>query len=133
MTTSSVPAGLLRRAGLPAADAEDWAAAAPQQRGSLPAAAAATSLFLVRGQALGGRLPALAVGTAAERAAREVITGALNEARESFLRSHAAGLYDELTGCRTRPLRLDELSYQAAAQVPGLVPAAAELAAERAR
>jgi enoyl-CoA hydratase/carnithine racemase len=44
-----------------------------------------------------------------------------------------AGLYDELTDARTRSVRLDELVYAAAERVPGLVPARAELDAERER
>src|ERR1700679_2340780 len=44
-----------------------------------------------------------------------------------------AGLYDELTDARTRAVRLDELVYAAAERVPGLVPARAELEAERER
>ena len=46
---------------------------------------------------------------------------------------HADALYDALTGGYTRSLRLAELLTAAAARVPGLVPAAADLAAERAR
>jgi thioesterase DpgC len=68
-----------------------------------------------------------------QRAARETIATAMNEARDSFLRTHAGGLYDALTNGYTRPLRLEELLSEAAAAVPGLVPTVAELDAERAR
>ena len=44
-----------------------------------------------------------------------------------------AALYDELTDRMTRSMRLDELVYAAAERVPGLVPTAAEMDAERAR
>ena len=44
-----------------------------------------------------------------------------------------AGLYDELTDRMTHSVALDELMYAAAERVPGLVPARAELDAERAR
>ena len=134
MATALIPAEVLERAGLSAADAGDWAAAAPgPHHGSFTAAASAISLFLTRGQALLGRLPAPTACTADEHAAREAIAGVMNGARESFLRSHAAGLYDALTGRCSRSLRLDEFVYEAAAQVPGLVPSSAELTAERAR
>ena len=42
-------------------------------------------------------------------------------------------LYNELTDKCTRPVRLDELVYEAAERVPGLVPTRAEMEPERAR
>src|ERR1700760_1788513 len=42
-------------------------------------------------------------------------------------------LYDELTDDCTRPLRLDDLLYEAAERVPGLVPTRAEVDVERGR
>ena len=133
MTTAHLPAEVLIRAGLPAADAANWAVSAPGPQESFPAAAAAVSAFLGRGQALIRRLPAPEGCTADERAARESIGAVMNAAREQFLRFHTAALYDALTGGRTRPLRLGDLVGEAAVLVPGLVPSAAEMAAERAR
>ena len=46
---------------------------------------------------------------------------------------HAEALYDELTDGCTKPIRLEELVYDAAELVPGLVPTRAEMDAERAR
>jgi len=40
-------------------------------------------------------------------------------------------LYDELTDSCTRPVRLDDLLYEAAERVPGLVPTRAEMESER--
>src|SRR3954451_22431973 len=54
-----------------------------------------------------------------------------DETRERYLREHAEALYWELAG--GGPLRVEELLARAAEHVPGLVPAAAELAAERER
>ena len=122
MTAAHVPAELLSRAGLSAAEVEDWAASAPGPQGSFPAAADAVSVFLGRGQALSSRLPAPAGRTADERAAHEAIGAVMNGAREHFLRAHTAALYDALTAARTRPLRLGELVGEAATLVPGLVP-----------
>lgn len=133
MTTARLPAGVLARAGLPAAEVEDWSASAPGPRDSFPAAAEAVSVFLGRGQALTRRLPAPAACTADERTAREAIGRVMNGARGHFLRSHTAALYDALTAGRTRPLRLGELVVDAAGLVPGLVPSPAEMNAERAR
>ena len=133
MTAAHVPAELLSRAGFSAAEVEDWAASGPPLEGSFTAAAAAVSVFLGRGQALSRRLPAPAAGTADERAAREAIGAVMNGAREQFLRSHTADLYDALTAGRTRSLRLGELVGEAATLVPGLAPSPAEMDAERAR
>jgi thioesterase DpgC len=133
MTTAHLPEGLLARAGLAASDGADWAAAAPGPGGSFPAAADAVSGFLARGQALARRLPGPDRGTPDEQAARQAITGIMNDARDTFLRSHAADLYDALTGHCTRSLRVEELVYEAAAAVPGLAPTRAEMDAERGR
>ena len=43
----------------------------------------------------------------------------------------APQLYDELTDNCTRPMRLDDLLYEAAERVPGLVPTRSEIEAER--
>ncbi len=57
----------------------------------------------------------------------------MHGARDSFLRWHAAELYDAVTGGCSRSLRLDEFVYEAAVRVPGLVPTSAEMDAERTR
>jgi (3,5-dihydroxyphenyl)acetyl-CoA 1,2-dioxygenase len=133
MTMAPFPAEVFEHAGLPAAEAQDWAASAPGPLGSFEASADALSVFLGRGQALVRPLPGPAHGTTGERAAREAIAGLMDGARESFLRSHAAGLYDALTARRTRSLRLEELLGAAAVRVPWLVPTSAQMDAERAR
>jgi len=133
VTTTPVPDELLGRAGLPAAEATAWIAAVPDPRGPLDTAAAALSQFLAAGQSLSRRLPDRARRSAAEQAARDVLVTAMDGARDSFLRVHAAALYDVLTGGRTRSLRLAELLAATATRVPGLVPDAADLAAERSR
>jgi (3,5-dihydroxyphenyl)acetyl-CoA 1,2-dioxygenase len=134
MTTIPFSPGLLEQAGLPASEVADWAAAAPQPGGGpFQSAAVAASAFLTRGQGLAARLPEPARATPQERAARQAIAGIMNGARDTFLRSHAADLYDQLTGHCTRPLRVEQLVYDAAAAVSGLAPTPAEMAAERAR
>jgi len=134
MTTAQFPAEVLERAGLPATEAGDWAASAPgPDAGPFEAAAEAVTVFLARGQGFIQRLPAAARGTPGELAARAALAAMMDQARESFLRSHAAGLYDTLTGGCTRSLRVEELLAAAAVRVPGLVPTSAQLEAERAR
>jgi thioesterase DpgC len=58
---------------------------------------------------------------------------AARQIRCDFLDVHAEAVYDELTGGRTRSLRLAELCEAAAEAFPGLVPSAGLLAAERAQ
>ncbi|MGW4831136.1 (3,5-dihydroxyphenyl)acetyl-CoA 1,2-dioxygenase DpgC [Amycolatopsis japonica] len=53
--------------------------------------------------------------------------------RAAFVEAHAEELYAELTGGRTRYLRLDELVRAAALAFPGLVPSEEQMSAERAR
>jgi (3,5-dihydroxyphenyl)acetyl-CoA 1,2-dioxygenase len=138
MTTARGPAdevlsGVLVRAGLPAGEVGEWAAAEPGPEGPFPAAAAALAGFLGRGQALQERLPGPREGSEGERAAWEALAGRMHAARGTFLRRHAAELYDLVTGGGREALRLPELLTEAARRVPGLVPSPAELAAERAR
>jgi thioesterase DpgC len=135
MTTAPWPADVLERAGLPAAEVAGWAAAArePATRDGFPAAAESVSRFLSHGLALRQRLPAPARCTAGEQAARDAIGTVLHDARDAFLHSHAEHLYELLTSGYARPLRVSDLLAAAAAQVPGLVPGAAEVDTERTR
>jgi (3,5-dihydroxyphenyl)acetyl-CoA 1,2-dioxygenase len=67
---------------------------------------------------------------------RAVAAAAKDPARAlrcQFMDANAGAVYDELTGGRSRYLRLAELAAAAAAAFPGLVPAADQLAAERLR
>ena len=59
--------------------------------------------------------------------------GAANDARDRFLREHAEELYDKLTDGLTRSRRLEEVVYEAAARVPGLVPTREQMDVERGR
>jgi thioesterase DpgC len=117
MTMAHLPAGLSTP------DLTDWASSQPAADGPFGPVTQAVSAFLVRGQELAGRLPD----------ARAAISEVLNGARDAYLRSHAAGLYDALTGRCARPLRVEDLVYRAAAAVPGLAPTPAEMDAERGR
>ncbi|HEX4661175.1 MAG TPA: hypothetical protein VH307_27600, partial [Streptosporangiaceae bacterium] len=127
MTTAPVPAEVLEHAGLPAAEVGDWTASTPGPDSSFEARAEAVSAFLARGQGLIQRLPGPARRTAGEREACAAIAAMMDDARESFLRSHAAGLYDAVTGRCTRSLRLEALIREVAARVPGLVPTSAQM------
>jgi enoyl-CoA hydratase/carnithine racemase len=117
MTTAHLPAALS------APDLTDWASSQPAADGPFGPVSQAVSAFLVRGQELAARLPD----------ARGAISEILNGARDAYLCEHAAGLYDALTQGCTRPLRVEDLVYRAAAEVPGLTPTTAEMDAERGR
>ena len=53
------------------------------------------------------------------------------ELRESFLDAHIEKLYDKLTNGGCKFLRVEQLVIEAAQIIPGLVPSAEALAAER--
>ena len=79
-----------------------------------------------------------AVPEPARRSPRQHVAAAttkdvMRTLRCQFMDSHVDAVYDELTAGRVRYLRLAELAEAAASAFPGLVPAAAQLAAERAR
>jgi (3,5-dihydroxyphenyl)acetyl-CoA 1,2-dioxygenase len=76
------------------------------------------------------RLPAKPKRDPATFDAAETLKQTAREARFAFLRIHGRTLYDRLTDNRRKFVRVDELAYAAAALVPGLVPARAQVAAE---
>jgi (3,5-dihydroxyphenyl)acetyl-CoA 1,2-dioxygenase len=67
-----------------------------------------------------------------QRATAAAAHDAVRAVRSHFLDVHADAVYDELTSCRGRYLRLPELVDSAAITFPGLVPTADQMAAERA-
>jgi (3,5-dihydroxyphenyl)acetyl-CoA 1,2-dioxygenase len=78
-------------------------------------------------------LPEPAGRSAEERATAAEAHDAARAVRSQFLDVHAEAVYDELTGCRRRYLRLPELVESAAAAFPGLVPTADQMTVERSR
>jgi thioesterase DpgC len=76
-------------------------------------------------------LPAPGDRTAQQRADAAGVLDVVRAHRARFMEEHAATVYDELTDGRSAHLRLDELVEAAARAFPGLVPTAAQLAAER--
>ena len=133
MTTAPIPPHALERAGLPAELSTDWLASAPVHRVRFGAATVAVSRFLTKGKSLLARLPDRVSRSPAEHEAHDLIANCLDAARERFLREHATALYAAMTDNRSSPLRLEEILVAAAMRVPGLVPTATEMAAERAR
>lgn len=80
--------------------------------------------------ALLARLPARPMRNAAEAQAAERIKREAREARSGFLAAHVEFVYDRLTQDRSRFVRVEQLVYDAASLVPGLVPTRAQVAAE---
>jgi enoyl-CoA hydratase/carnithine racemase len=100
----------------------DAVASAPELSGSFEADSAATSEFLVVGEA--------AVSKMVDRAAAQPLAAQLNAARERFLRVHAEAAYAVITDGFAVELRDEQLLDAAAERFPGLTPARAELEAE---
>jgi thioesterase DpgC len=109
-----------------------FAAAAPRAGGSRADDEERFRRFWRAGGDLLAQLPAKQRRSAAEAETAALVLGACRAARERFLGRHARALYDDLTAGRTRFVRLEELVYDAARLVPGLVPSRAEVAAEAA-
>ena len=57
----------------------------------------------------------------------------MTDVRERFLDSHVGELYERLTNGYATPVRLEQLVYDAATEVPGLTPSRSEMEVERAR
>ena len=93
----------------------------------------AASRFFLAGQALVDRLPSRAGRSEREQAAVDALTKRLREVRIRFLRSYAPLLYAQLTNDRRAFVRIEDLVYQAAELVPGLVPTRAAVLADRER
>jgi (3,5-dihydroxyphenyl)acetyl-CoA 1,2-dioxygenase len=104
--------------------------ATPDQLGSDSQAA---SRFFQAGQALVDRLPSRGQGSEREQAAVDALTQQLREVRIRFLRSYAPLLYAKLTNDRRAFVRIEDLVYQAAELVPGLVPTRALVLTDRER
>ena len=125
--------GALAAAGLPANAVADWMAAAPARTSDFVTDCRTFGAYWAKGTHLVSTLPKKLARSDAERVAAEAILSATRAARDRFLAVHAHAVYDELTGGRSRFVRLEELVYRAAELVPGLVPSRHEVAAEAAR
>ena len=104
----------------------------PPLTGAFDSDAAACSHAWANISAALARLPARRRRSAAEAVAAAGLLERGRALRDRFLRVHAGTLYHRLTGGMSRFLRVETLAYEAAAQVPGLVPARAQVAAESA-
>ncbi|HEY6239673.1 MAG TPA: enoyl-CoA hydratase/isomerase family protein [Burkholderiales bacterium] len=106
--------------------------AAPRDTADFAGDCARYSRFWESSAALLARLPSKPARNAEQAQAAESIKQAAREARGRFLSAHAEGVYDRLTQKRSRFIRVEQLVYDAASLVPGLVPTRAQVAAEAA-
>ena len=90
------------------------------------------SRFWEASGALLARLPAKPARNAEETQGAESIKRAARDARGRFLSAHAGAVYDRLTQKRSRFIRVEQLVYDAAVVVPGLVPTREQVAVESA-
>jgi thioesterase DpgC len=102
-------------------------------RGELVRARLALSETSDRTEELIASLPAPGQRSSRQGAAAEAAHDAARAIRSLFMDTHAEAVYDELTECRTRYMRLPELVETAAIAFPGLVPTVEQMATERAR
>ena len=125
---------MIESAGLSGADVAAWSESAPADRTTCstrrrnrPPGSSRAAIELL------GRLPEPRDRSEPERAAAAAIKESLTRARETFLDEHATALYERLTNDYTTPVRLEQLVYDAATEVPGLTPSRIEMETERAR
>lgn len=83
-----------------------------------------------QGRQLLAGLPLKSARDATQKDVAHVLFHLMADAAWRFFRHHAHPLYRDLTGNGTRPLRVDELAWQAAARLPGILPSKEELRAE---
>ncbi len=107
-----------------------WARTAPARTTELSSDKAGFGHFWHRAAELLARLPPKAKRNAEEAAAGAEILALARDSRTRFMRAHVRGVYDSLTAARNKFVRVDELCARAAAEYPGLVPGAKELARE---
>jgi thioesterase DpgC len=124
---------VLLGAGIGEDAAESWRAAVPADTSSFSVDRMRYSRFWQAGAQLLARLPAKPKRTPAQVEAADEIKRVARAARSRFLRAHAAAVYDKLTRRRTRFVRVEQIIYDTAQLIPGLVPTRAQVDAELAQ
>jgi (3,5-dihydroxyphenyl)acetyl-CoA 1,2-dioxygenase len=123
-------AAVLARAGIAPGAAVAFLTSRPRVSGDFAVDGAAFSGYWQQAAALRATVPAKLARNADQAAACDLILRQEREAREVFLARHVEALYRKLTGGCSRFVRAEELVYEAATAVPGLVPTAAEVRQE---
>ena len=104
--------------------------------GTAPAApldeeAAALRAACDRARILLAEMPPRSQRDAAQKCAGETLVHLSAAATRDFFRRHAVALYADITAGGTRSLRVDDLLWEAAARLPGILPSETELEEER--
>jgi thioesterase DpgC len=102
-------------------------------RGDLVRARQALTETAKRTDDLIASLPEAGERSAEQHATAAAARDAARAVRSHFMDVHAEAVYDELTDCKGRYLRLPELVEAVAAAFPGLVPTVEQMAAEQGR
>lgn len=100
------------------------------QAASIERDEAALRLVCACSRTLLAEMPLRSQRGAAQKLAGETLLHLTAAATRDFLRKHAVRLYADITVSGTRPLRVNNLLSEGAARLPGILPAAAELAEE---
>jgi len=124
------PAETFVEAGLPRDVVNAWISAWPTTSGDFDRDRETYARLWKVGADLLTALPRKPRRSPKEQRAAEVIFGVNRSARDQFLSRHIDQLYRGLTKNYANFVRVEQLVYDAAALVPGLVPTAAQVAAE---
>jgi thioesterase DpgC len=120
----------LLAAGLPATEVRAWLQAEPGEPTGFSSDRRRFLRLWQRSAGLIARLPAKPRRSASAQAAVAAIEERARAARIRFLSRHVEAVYDAVTVRRSRFVRVEELVLRAGEVVPGLVPTAAEIAAQ---
>jgi thioesterase DpgC len=120
----------LHSGGLPADAVEEWLATEPRTTSDLASDREHFATFWRKADQLIGMLPRKSERNPAQARCVNAVRTRARETREKFLREHAEGAYGALTRRMTKFVRVEDLLIAAADAFPGLVPTAAQLAAE---
>ncbi|HVY04983.1 MAG TPA: enoyl-CoA hydratase/isomerase family protein [Burkholderiales bacterium] len=107
-----------------------WQRSAPADIGDFSGDCTRYSQFWLAGDALLAALPPRPDRNESQSALADSVKRFARDSRTRFLAAHAASVYDRLTRNRTRFVRVQQLIYDAAALLPGLVPTRARVDAE---
>jgi thioesterase DpgC len=128
--SEDLPIAKLSAASLPQASVAEWATVDLAVTNEFGADAPRFADFWARSRRLLEALPKKPKRNEAEQAAAQTLLDAGRQSRERFLGAHVEGIYEHVTGGRSRFLRLEELLEAAASAVPGLAPTRQQIAVE---
>jgi thioesterase DpgC len=128
--TAASDSTCLRAAGFGAPAVAEWRTAEPRDTADYDGDCRRYSQFWVRSNDLFASLPHKHARNEAESAAAAAIFALARHHRERFLSAHSEAVYDQLTHGRSRFIRLEELVFEAAVAVPGLVPTREQIGAQ---